>query len=159
MKLFLDQYLADVQRGVSDEAIAEHAGCSVASVRKWRTARGIKKPGGVLGGADITKQALSLLGPTYEPARHVVGNTFGGKWKVPEYVLRIPLDYTGLCVVIEKLSRTMTDAEISAAIGIAESDIGNARAAHARFVAVRGVQCSVCGIRELRHRCRGKTEP
>lgn len=158
MKHLLDPYLSEAQRGVSDEEIAKRAGCSVASVRKWRTAKGIKKPGGVLGGADITKQACSLLGPTYDPAMHIVNNTFGGHWKVPEYVLRIPLDYTGLCIAIEKLSHTMTDAEISASLGIAEYDIGNARAAYARYVALRGVPCPVCGIKEPRHRC-GKKEP
>lgn len=159
MKIPLDQYLPDVYRGVSDEVIADRAGCSVALVRKWRTAKGIKKPGGVLGGADVTKQAMQLLGPTYDPAKHVVGNTFGGHWKVPEYVLRVPLDYTGLCIAIDHLSKTMTDAEISAAIGIAEYDIGNARAVYARYVAVRGTPCPVCGIKEPRHRCRGTTEP
>lgn len=159
MKRKLDPYLADAQNGVADEVIATKSGCSVASVRKWRTSLGIKKPGGVLGGADVTKQALQLLGPTYEPAKHVVGNTFGGKWKVPAYVLRIPLDYTGLCIAIDRLSATMTDAEISSAIGIAEYDIGNARAAYARYVALRGVPCPTCGIKEPRHRCRGTTDP
>jgi hypothetical protein len=158
-RIDLTPYITEMKNGATDEQIAERVGCSIGVVRKWRTAMGIKKPGGVLGNADVTRQALQLLSPTYEPARHIVGNAFGGHWKVPEYVLRIPLDYTGLCIVIDRLGGTMTDAEISSAIGIAEYDIGNARAAYARYVALRCVPCPLCGIKEPRHRCRGTNEP
>lgn len=147
----LDKYLEESKAGLPDEVIAERSGWSVDSVAKWRRQRGVKKPRGLGGGAEGQRYALQLLGSPMT-SRHTTGNLFAGNWKIPEYLLRQPLNYTAFCRLVH--SSRLSDSELSEAIGVRDSDITAARATWKRYLSQKGHVCKTCNqLVDPKHSC------
>lgn len=147
----LDPFEESSRSGVPDEVISERSGVSTTSVAQWRRAKGIKKPRGYAGGAQGQRYALQLLGDSFE-VPHAVKNTFGGNWKVPEYLLRVPLSYTAFCRLVHGLE--LSAAEVAEAIGVKEQDVLDARATWRRYLSIKGHVCKKCEkLVDPKHRC------
>lgn len=153
MEKKLDPYEEEARAGVPDLLIAQKSGVPLAVVVRWRKALRIKRPRGITGGAEGQRYALELLGPGFDAEKHAVGNVFDGKWKIPEYVVRVPLNYTELCRVLHRL-KDLSDSTLSEALGISEQDINNARAVWDRYLSKKGVICKKCEqLVDPKHRC------
>lgn len=115
----------DMEAGVADRLLAKKAGVSVRAVRKWRRSRFIVGRRGrtprTLDGALYFRELLPTGLPT--SVEHPV-DTINPGFRVPSYVLRVPLDYTVLVEAVWRLcAGGLSLSQISAAIGIAVPDL------------------------------------
>lgn len=121
----LSPYAPDAKAGVSDKVLARRTELSVGQVRAWRRRQGIRhEPGRPTGEVGRWYLSRSLVGATPGPVPHAV-SPVGGDWRLPEYVLREPLDFNLFARAVSLLVEQFTTEEISKAIGIAERDIYN----------------------------------
>lgn len=137
----LDAFIQDARAGVPDALIAKRAGLTARAVRRWRQERGIKAQAPDLGAAAVNAFGLEPR----DTMHRVEASAVGGCFDVPEYVLRIPLKYEALARHIHAMHDVLgsTAAELSAAVGIRESDVEACLALWQAHLERRGVQC--CG--------------
>lgn len=149
----LNGFEAEARAGVPDETIARLSGASIRAVANWRRSRGIKHRTSFAGSSAGQHLALRLLATDYVAATHSVGSVFRGNWTPPEFVIRVPLDYTAFCRVVAELSSYSATA-LSQALGIREHDITSARVLWAKYLNAKGQICRHCNkLVDPKHRC------
>lgn len=124
-----DHYAADLDAGVEDADIARSSGLPVSVVVRWRREhRGVRRAAHPAKKAAALK-ALELLGHDHGDVMHRTdASPVDGRWEVPEYVLRRPLDYTAFVTACWALWRKvgMTPRRVAAALGVRVEDVNAA---------------------------------
>ncbi len=142
----LDDYIDEARAGAPDDWLSRKTSVAYHTVIRWRKARGLKRPRRQTID-EVGKWALDVFGDAYDAALHSTSSVvLDGLWEVPEYVLRVPLDYDALCRLIwELVVQKYGIKEIAAAIGLKERDVEHALALQAAYLETRGVDCKKCG--------------
>jgi hypothetical protein len=139
----LDQFLAEAQAGASDDYLIRASGASQADVRSWKKRHKIGRPK-----RDTVEQMNALdLGDQYQPHLHTTHDgVAGGKWEIPQYVLREPIDYSSLCRLVFDLKSNGEDTEtLAAALGLRPTDIELAAEVWERhLIGPNGRTCTKC---------------
>lgn len=141
----LDLYLDQARRGAPIETIAILAQTSLSTAIRWRTLRGIK-PGNTP--QQETVSALELFArPAVDHLHRAEESPVAGKFTPPQYVLRIPLDYSAFCRAAHALHTTQGFSlpTISAALGVRASDVEFALQIWNAHLRSEGVPCMTCG--------------
>jgi hypothetical protein len=120
----LQDYAADAEAGVPDTQIASRVRVTKDQVKQWRRRHGIQgkrgRPPPEVPGRFIAN-ALLGRGPRAVPHRT---SPVQGRWDVPEYVLRQPLDYGAFMELVAKLADEGFSAELIArGMGVIERDV------------------------------------
>lgn len=146
----LGPFLRDVRAGVPDDLIAKSAGVPVRAVRRWRRQHGIQA-----GIQDTVALAADVFGTGSRDTMHrSASSPIGGRFEVPEYVLRVPLQYEALARHLHALHDVLgsSAAELAAAFGIRDQDVETCLVLWQAHLERSGVPC--CGaLRDPRFRC------
>ena len=122
----LAQFEEDAGAGVPDELIARRSGLSVDTVARWRRRRGIKHPRGRPSAEQlIHRAAVELFGrPPADTWMRTRESPVMGRWEVPQYLLRRPLDYSAFAEATSKLMEAgLTPGRIAAGLGVRTEDV------------------------------------
>ncbi len=111
--------------GATDEAIAGHVGVSLADVKRWRVRQG-SPPGPNVGRA--LAEAMTLFGEPGDVLHRAEESHVGGLFEIPQYVLRIPLEYRGFAKYVHLLATEhgIAAGELAASFGVREEDVRHA---------------------------------
>ena len=142
----LDIYFDHAVAGAPDQWIAEQCSVPPSAVRSWRAHRGIKKASGMATASEGQRFALTGLSASFEPELHTTGNALNGTWEIPEFVLRVPLNYTAFCRFVygchDALGASIT--ELAAGFGVRDQDILDAVKVWKRHLRAKGAKCAGC---------------
>lgn len=121
----LDQYIEHAIAGVDDSVIAKRAKRSIAQVRAWRLAQGVRRASGrPTAQARIHAKAVELLGRSQAPvAVPVRQSPVLGRWEPPLYVLRDPLDYAKFVAIVDFAASKFSMDDITAGLGLRKVDV------------------------------------
>ncbi len=146
----LEPLLRDARAGVPDDLIAKTAGVSVRAVRRWRQRHGIKAAP-----QDAAALAADVFGTGAVDTMHrSASSPIGGLFEVPEYVLRVPLQYEALARHLHALHDVLGSSaeELAAAFGLRRSDVETCLVLWQAHLERSGVPC--CGrLYDPRFRC------
>lgn len=122
MSTKLDQFRKQAEAGVPDHALAVEAGVSVSTIRRWRRKLGITRTSGWERRKELIRnkaRAMNLGGlENRDVLQRCQSSALGGKWRVPEYLVREPVDYDRLVLQIGVLrSHGFSTADIARAHG------------------------------------------
>lgn len=139
----LDTLRSEAEAGAPEAWLAEQADVSVRAVRAWKKRRGL--PISEQGVVAENVAALQGLAPFYDPRQH---RTVGAPdFDTPEFVLRLPLDYTQYaraCHTLE-LAR-FSVAQIASGTGTKPKDVEVALAMWRRHLSSKGQRCLGCNL-------------
>lgn len=126
----LEPYAADVAAGVSDAVIARLTGATTHQVAHWRRRRGLLRAGRPAAESIVRGLAVELAATQFRPiAAAVAKSPVQGCWEPPEYVVRVPLQYTDFAEAISLLvGAGWHPSRIAAALGVREKDVHHALA-------------------------------
>lgn len=144
----LDGWLEEAQAGMPDEALARAANVSVTAVLEWRKARKLKRKKGWERKREVEIWSVDAFGDGYTPDLQAVASSrLKGQWDLPEYVLRLALDYDELCRSVFFLHHELGTAPdaIAKALGLRTRDVEMAIAVQAAFLTQVGHACTACG--------------
>ncbi len=143
----LDQYIAEARAGAPDLWLRQKASVSEEAVLKWRSRRGIRRVR-ARRNTDIGTWALDVLRQGHDGALHTTGSTvLRGLWEIPEFVLRIPLDYDEFCRLCYSLLRIgEAPSDVARAFGVREPDVITAVELQSAWLQEHGEDCG-CGLR------------
>lgn len=142
----LDAFRAEAEAGMPDESLARAANTSLTAVLEWRKSRGIKRRKGHERRREIEVWAMDPFGNGYVSDIQRTESMLKGQWDLPEYVLRLPLDYDQLTRAVHFLhfQLGMAPEVLSRAIGLRLRDIEMAIAVEAAHLSANGRNCVVC---------------
>lgn len=145
----LDPYILPAEAGISDKWLSARTGVPLDTIHLWKMDRGVtNKP-------QVTK-ALSLIGDgsrvLIQLAKHSI---LEGSWRVPEYVVRQPLDYDKLAAICHFMLTfsNMTASDVADGLGLEVSDVLVALRLQTRAVEESGKFCRTCGRHTLNTYC------
>jgi DNA-directed RNA polymerase specialized sigma24 family protein len=131
-----------------DDALAQAANVSMTAVLEWRKARGLKRTKGWERRREVEVWAVDVFGDGYTPDIQAVNSSrLKAQWDLPEYVLRLALDYDELCRSVFFLHYelgTEPDA-IAKAFGLRPRDVEMAIVVQTAHLQQIGHSCAVCG--------------
>lgn len=144
----LDLWLDEATAGMPDEALARAANVSLTAVLEWRKERGVKRKKGRASRREADVWAVDAFGDGYVHHEiHETSSQLKGLWDLPEYVLRVPLDYDELSRALFFLHHeqgTAPDA-LAKAFGLRERDVEMAIAVETAHLQRVGIACKKCG--------------
>jgi hypothetical protein len=143
----LDGFRAEADAGMPDDSLARAANVSLTAVLEWRKERGIKRKRGHERRREIEVWAIDPFGTGYVSDIQRTESVVKGQWDLPEYVLRLPLDYDQLTRALHFLHSQlgMSADTIAKAVGLRLRDAEMAIAVEAAHLSRVGVACKSCG--------------
>lgn len=132
----LDEVLAEAQAGVPDKDLAESAGVALDVVEDWRRDRGLVRKGGHRApDTTMLRAAVNLMGdPDWDVMQRVQSSVLDGRWQLPTYVLRQPLNYDALCEMLYVLHKSFEESQICEALGFTPDTVRQAVVLHQRLL-------------------------
>lgn len=140
----LDRLAQEALGGADDQWLAAHANVTPQVVQAWKKKRKIRVS---------RKEAVDALDPYLRGWKTVAhrltkGSVVGGRFEIPQMLLREPIHYDSFCKAVHVLHRDLewSPEEIGLALGFRTRDVEMALALeNARLVKV-GVPCRTCGV-------------
>lgn len=142
----LDGFLEEAQAGMPDPALARAANVSETVVLLWRKARGIKRKRGHARRKEMEAYAVDAFGDGYVPDIHAMRSELKGVWDLPEFLLRVPLDYDQLTRHLYFLHVEMGSPidTLAKAFGFRERDVEMAIAVELAHLERVSIACVIC---------------
>lgn len=132
----LDRYEREAKAGAPDAWLAREVDTSVAMVKRWRKANGIRRRGKVAR-VDAERFAVSLLGRKVPDVLLRANQSLvDGAWMPPEFILRGEVDYRQLCLQLGYLYQEggFTVEQLAKAHGYTERTVDQALALYERML-------------------------